>query len=167
MEFVFYVRTDISGSFNLWRTSYISVVFLFGCLKRRRLKSFLRRVFLATVKNPSRFSYPCFTVFIPNVVCKPLFKPVAINLDSSSSFNLFSSVSVDLFGCAKILATLPYSWIFSLQWVCQLEQISGVVLGQNDPRFHFIHVGPPCGDFLYWEREQGPGTSKVTTSINS
>ena len=33
-------------------------------------------------------------------------------------------------------------------------------MGQTDPKFHCICVGPPCRDLPCWKRGQGPGPSK-------
>ena len=55
-------------------------------------------VFSTAVKEPSRLSDLCFAVFDPNIDFKPVFKPVALNLESSySSFTSCSSISVDCF----------------------------------------------------------------------
>ena len=61
------------------------------------LESILEEGFSTAVKKPSRLSDTCFTVLIQNVGINTVFKPVAINLYSSSLFISFSSVSVGYF----------------------------------------------------------------------
>ena len=33
-------------------------------------------------------------------------------------------------------------------------------MGQTDPMFHCRHVEPPCGDYPFFKRDPGPGTSE-------
>ena len=79
------------------------MVFLFNRSKLRRHKGSLRGGFPTVVRNTSKLLEPCFAVLIPNVGFKPVFKPVAINLESS--YSSFNSVLVDFFVRAKIIST--------------------------------------------------------------
>ena len=141
--------------------------FLVRAFKTSEFESLLDEGIFNDIRKPSRLSNPCFAVLIPNLSLKPVFKLAWINLDYFYSFSLFSSVSVDFFWLRQNSFHLTTFWIFSLQWVCHLEEIFGMVLGQSDSRFNCRRVGTPCGDFPYWKREQGPGPSKKTTLVHS
>ena len=97
MELVFYVKTQkypyfsISEELRRFHLFSCSGVQAFGVWKLHL------RGFSTAVRKTSIFSDPCFAVLIPNVGFKPVFKPVAINIEFSSSFNSFILVLVDYF----------------------------------------------------------------------
>ena len=72
--------------------------FLDRAFKASTSEILLKEHFSTAVRKPSRLSDTCLEVLIQNVKSKKVFKPVAINIDSSvSSFTSFSSVLVDFF----------------------------------------------------------------------
>ena len=72
--------------------------FLVLALEASEFERLLEEGFYTAVKKPSWLSDPCFAVFNTNVGFKPVFEPVALNIESSySSYTSCSSVSADRF----------------------------------------------------------------------
>ena len=96
MVLVFSVGTQTDPDFSISEENFLDLsCFLVHVFKVSGFESLREEGFSAVVRNIIRFSYPYFVVLIPNVDFKPVFKPVAINIDFSSSFNSFSLVLVD------------------------------------------------------------------------
>ena len=90
-------NADISGFLHSLENFIDLLCFLVLALESSAFGRLLEEGIFNAVKKPLRLSDPCFAVFSPNVGFKPVFKPVALNLESSSSFTSYSSVSVDYF----------------------------------------------------------------------
>ena len=90
-------NTDISIFFQYMKNFVDFSCFLVRAFEASAFQSLLEEGFPTAVRKPSRLSDLYFTVLIKNVGFKPMFKPVSINLDSSSSFTSFILVLVDCF----------------------------------------------------------------------
>ena len=90
LESVLSVVTQTDSDFFIW----IYLVFLFRHSKHRHQKASLRRVISTTGIKPSILSEPYFVVLSTNIGFKPVFRPVDLNIVSSSSY---ISLLVDCF----------------------------------------------------------------------
>ena len=107
MEFVLSVGTQAHPDFSILEGRRNFQLFFVLELKLSAFKSLLEEIFFTAVGKPLRLSNPCFAVFTPNLGIKSVFKPVAINLYSSSVFHLLQ-VRLIVFGRARILSTSPH-----------------------------------------------------------
>ena len=86
MNFILSSGTHMDPYFlSFWRTLWNSLLFLFGRSKRQRRMDSLKRVLYTAVRNPSNLLELHSTVLRPNVWFKPVFKPLSLNIISSSS----------------------------------------------------------------------------------
>ena len=86
-------NTDSSEFLQSLKDIIYFTCFPVWALEASAFKSLLEESFSTAVRKHPRLSDPCFAVFIPNVVFKPVFRPVVINIEFSSITSL-TSVSV-------------------------------------------------------------------------